>query len=152
MDMCPRVAKGRHGGGGMRNKKAKTICPESTEFAVFTIHHELNQRDVLSKLRKVFRNPYDNVWMDLNEIAKTDFTAESLYNLKNFIKGHQKFYPKGKVIVVADTELSYTIAKTTFSLLRLDGFKGHAQLFSSKRNALKWAKLADLLSSDCAAR
>jgi hypothetical protein len=136
----------------MKNQKAKTICPEQTEYAVLTFHNELNLRDVVSKLRNVFRNSYDNVWMDLKEITKTDFTSESLYDLKNFIKGHQKSYPKGTVVVVADTELSQIIAKTTISLLKLDGFKGHAQLFSSKRQAIRWGKLVDLLNSECAAR
>jgi hypothetical protein len=127
--------------------ETKTICPEDSEFAVFTIHHELNLKDILSKLGDMFCNSYDNVWWDLGDITKTDFTADSIYNLKDFIKDHQDSYPKGKVVIVADTELSHTIAKTTISLLGLDGFKGHAQLFSSRRAALRWAKLTDLFTS-----
>lgn len=130
----------------MKAKKAKTICLEKTEFAVLTIYGELNVKVVLSKLRKAFRSSYDNVWLDLEEITKTDFTAESVYNLKDFIKNHHHSYPKGRVVVVADTQLSHIIVRTTMSLLRLDGFKGHAQLFTSRGAALRWAKLADLLS------
>jgi hypothetical protein len=129
--------------------KTKTIYLEETEFAVFTIHHQLNLKDVLLKLGDMFWNSYGNVWWDLGEITKTDLTAESVYILKDFIKDHKDSYPKGKVVIVADTELSHTIAKKTISLLRLDGFKGHAQLFSTRRAALRWAKLADLLSSQC---
>jgi hypothetical protein len=127
--------------------KTKTICPEDTEFAVFTIHHELNLKDVLLKLGDMFWNSYDNIWWDLGDITKTDFTAESVYILKDFIKDHKDSYPKGKVVIVADTELSHTIAKETMSLFRLDGFKGHAQLFSTRQAALRWAELADILSS-----
>lgn len=131
----------------MKTKRTKTICPEKTEFAILTICHELNLRDVLSKMHKMFCNSYDKVWWDLKEITTTDFTAESVYNLTNFIKDHQDSYPKGMVVVVADTEMSYVIARTTLSLLRLDGFEGHAQIFSSRKAALQWVKLADLLHS-----
>jgi hypothetical protein len=127
--------------------KTTTIYLEDTEFAVFTIHHQLNLKDVLLKLGDMFWNSYGNVWWDLGDIMKTDLTAESVYILKDFIKDHKDSYPKGKVVIVADTELSHTIAKKTMSLLRLDGFKGHAQLFSTRQAALQWAKLADLLSS-----
>jgi hypothetical protein len=127
--------------------KTKIICPEDTEFAVFTIHHELNLKDVLLKLGDMFWNSYDNVWWDLGDITKTDLTAESVYILKDFIKDHKESYPKGKVVIVADTELSHTIVKKTMSLLKLDDFKGRAQLFSTRQAALRWAKLADILSS-----
>jgi hypothetical protein len=129
--------------------KTKTIYPEDTEFVVFTIHDELNLKEVLAKLWDMFWNSYDNVWWDLKEITKTDLTPESVDILKDFIKDHKDSYPKGKVVIVADTELSHTMAKKTMSLLRLDGFKGHVQLFSTRQAALRWAKLADLLSSQC---
>jgi hypothetical protein len=133
--------------------KTKTICPEDTEFTVFTIHHELNLKDVLSKLWDMFWNSYDNVWWDLGDITKTDFTEESVDILKDFIKDHKDSYPKGKVVIMADTELSHDIAKKTISLLRLDDFKeGHVQLFSTRHAALRWAKLADILSSHWTSR
>jgi hypothetical protein len=135
------------GEGGHDKMITKIICSENTEFAVLTVCHELKLKDVLSKLRDAFRNSDNNIWLDLKEITKTDFTTESVYNLKDFIKEHQGFYPSGKVVVVADTELSRAIVKMTLSLLKLDGFEGHVQLFSSRRAALRWAKLADLLSS-----
>ena len=127
--------------------ETKTICSEDTEFAVFTIHHKLELKDVLLKLGDMFRNSYDNVWWNLGDITKTDFTAESVYILKDFIKNHKDSCPKGQVVIVADTELSYDIAKKTISLLRLDGFKGHAQLFRTRQTALRWAILANLLRS-----
>ena len=127
--------------------ETKTICPEDTEFAVFTIHHKLDLKDVLLKLGDMFWDSYDNVWWDLGDITKTDFTEESVDILKDFIKNHKDSYPKGKVVIVADTELSHDIAKKTISLLRLDGFEGRPQLFRTRQAALRWAKLADLLSS-----
>jgi hypothetical protein len=95
--------------------KTTTIYLEDTEFAVFTIHHQLNLKDVLLKLGDMFWNSYGNVWWDLGDIMKTDLTAESVYILKDFIKDHKDSYPKGKVVIVADTELSHTIAKKTMT-------------------------------------
>ena len=132
--------------------KAETICPEKTEFTVLTIDHELNLKKALSVLHQAFHNSDDNVWLDLEKITKTDFNADSVCSLKNFIQENEASYPKGKVVIVADTPLSQIIARTTMSLLRLDGFKKNAQLFSSRWAALQWSELADLLDSrsDCA--
>ena len=127
--------------------KRKTLVarPEDSGFAVFTINDELNFDDVFLKARKMLLNPKDKVLWDLNGITRTDFTATSVYVLNNLVKNYQDFWPKGRVVIVADTDLSYLIAKTTLSLLRLDGFRGQAQLFSSRKAALRWIELADLL-------
>jgi hypothetical protein len=116
-----------------------------SEYAVFTIKDVLNLDDVFIKLGEFFSTTKENAWWDLRNITKTDFSATSIYVLSNFIKDHQHSYPKGWVVIVANTELSYLISKTTLLLLRLDGFKGHAQLFRSRNTALKWIELAAFL-------
>jgi hypothetical protein len=127
--------------------KRKTLMarPENSGFVVFTINGELNFDDVFLKVRQMLLNPKDKVWWDLNGITRTDFTATSVYILSNLVKNYQDFWPKGRVVIVADTTLSYLISKTTLSLLRLDGFRGQVQLFSSREAALRWIELADLL-------
>jgi len=127
--------------------KRKTLMarPENSGFVVFTINDELNFDDVFLKVRQMLLNPKDKVWWDLNGITRTDFTATSVYILNNLVKNYQDFWPKGRVVIVADTDLSYLISKTTLSLLRLDGFRGQVQLFSSREAALRWIELADLL-------
>ena len=123
---------------------------ESTEplsnYAVFTIKDALNLDDVFIKLGAFFSTPKENVWWDLKDITKTDFSATSLYVVSNFIKDNQGAYPKGRVVIVADTELSYLISQTTLSLLRLDGFRGHVQLFRSRKTALQWIELAGIVA------
>lgn len=119
--------------------------PENSGFVVFTINGELNFDDVFLKVRQMLLNPKDKVWWDLNGITRTDFTATSVYILSNLVKNYQDSWPKGRVVIVADTTLSYLISKTTLSLLRLDGFRGQVQLFSSREAALRWIELADLL-------
>lgn len=119
--------------------------PEDSGFVVFTINDELNFDDVFAKVRQMLLNPKDKVWWDLNGITRTDFTATSVYILNNLVKNYQGFWPKGRVVIVADTDLSYLISKTTLSLLRLDGFRGQVQLFSSREAALRWIELAALL-------
>jgi hypothetical protein len=127
--------------------KRKTLMarPENSGFVVFTINGELNFDDVFLKVRQMLLNPKDKVWWDLNGITRTDFTATSVYILSNLVKNYQDSWPKGRVVIVADTTLSYLISKTTLSLLRLDGFRGQVQLFSSREAALRWIELADLL-------
>jgi hypothetical protein len=127
--------------------KRKTLMarPQDSGFVVFTINDELNFDDVFAKVRQMLLNPKDKVWWDLNGITRTDFTATSVYVLNNLVKNYQDFWPKGRVVIVADTALSYLISKTTLSLLRLDGFRGQVQLFSSREAALRWIELADLL-------
>jgi len=127
--------------------KRKTLMahPENSGFVVFTINDELNFDDVFLKVRQMLLNPKDKVWWDLNGITRTDFTATSVYILNNLVKNYQDFWPKGRVVIVADTALSYLISKATLSLLRLDGFRGQVQLFSSREAALRWIELADLL-------
>jgi len=127
--------------------KRKTLMagPENSGFVVFTINDELNFDDVFLKVRQMLLNPKDKVWWDLSGITRTDFTATSVYILNNLVKNYQDFWPKGRVVIVADTDLSYLISKTTLSLLRLDGFRGQVQLFSSREAALRWIELADLL-------
>ena len=116
-------------------------------YAVFTIKEALNLDDVFVKLDAFFSTSKENAWWDLKDINKTDFSATSIYVVSNFIKENQDAYPKGRVVIVADTELSYIIAQTTLSLLRLDGFRGHVQLFRSRKTALQWIELADVVGS-----
>jgi hypothetical protein len=131
---------------GIRMKRKTLMArPEDSGFVVFTINDELNFDDVFAKVRQMLLNPKDKVWWDLNGITRTDFTATSVYILNNLVKNYQGSWPKGRVVIVADTALSYLISKTTLSLLRLDGFRGQAQLFSSREAALRWIELADLL-------
>ena len=132
--------------GGISMKKHMVVNrPEGPAYAVFTIHDRLDLSDVFAKLRAMISTEQENIWLNLQEITQTDFTATSVYIVNNFIKDHQGTFPRGKVIIVADTDLSYSIARTTLSLLRLDGFKGQAHLFRSRETALKWAELADVL-------
>lgn len=120
--------------------------PEDSEFTVFTINNELDLKDVFEKVKDMLSTRKDNIWWDLKGITKTDMTTGSFHVLNDFIVKNSNIYPKGKVVIVADTDLSYLVVKTIFGLLRLDGFQGHAQLFRSRRAALKWIELADDLS------
>lgn len=128
--------------------KRKTLMtrPEDSGFTVFTINNELNLKDVFEKLKDMLSTRKDNIWWDLKGIKKTDMTTGSFHVLNDFIAKNSNLYPKGKVVIVADTDLSYLVVKTIFGLLRLDGFQGHAQLFRSRESALRWIELADDLS------
>jgi hypothetical protein len=138
--------RGRKGGGSMKSNSS-AVQPEDSGFAVFTMKKNLYFDDMLMKVRKMIMSPRDNVWLNLTGITETDFTATSVYILTNFVKKHEDAIAKGRVVIVADTDLSYVIAKTTLSLLGVDGFKGQVQLFSSRKAALQWVKLVDLLRS-----
>ncbi len=120
--------------------------PEDSGFTVFTINNELNLKDVFEKLKDMLSTRKDNIWWDLKGITKTDMTTGSFHVLNDFIAENWNLYPKGKVVIVADTDLSYLVVKNIFGLLRLDGFQGHAQLFRSRESALRWIELADDLS------
>jgi hypothetical protein len=121
--------------------------PEDSGFAVFTINNELYFDDLLMKIQKMINIPEDKVWLNLTDITTTDFTSTSIYILSNFVEKHEDSIVKSRVVVVADTDLSYVIVKTTLSLLGVDDFKGQIQLFRSSKAALRWVKLVDLLSS-----
>jgi hypothetical protein len=137
----------RQGKGRIKMERETLMaCPEDSGFVVVTINDELNFDDVFAKVRKILLKPKDNVWLNLNGITRTDFTATSVYVLHNLVKNYQHFWRDGRVVIVADTDLSYLISKATLSLLRLDGFRGQAQLFSSREAALRWIELADLLA------
>ena len=126
---------------------ATVTKPEDAGFAVFTINDKLCFDDLLMKINKIIVSSKDKVWLNLSGITKTDFTSTSIYILSNFVKKHEDSLSKGRMVIVADTDLSYVIAKTALSLLGVDGFKGQVQLFSSTKAALRWVKLVDLLGS-----
>jgi len=133
------------GGTEMENKTSGTR-PEDFGFTVITIADELSFDDVFLKVHRILLNQPDKVWWNLSGITHTDFTATSVYLLNNLVKSYEGSWPSCRIVVVADTELGHFVAETTLSLLKLDGFQGEVQLFSSKEAALKWVDLADLLN------
>lgn len=135
----------KKGGTEMRNETSETR-PEDFGFTVVTIEDELSFDDAFLKVHQMLLNQPDRVWWNLNGITRTDFTATSVYLLNNLVKSYEDAWPDCRVVIVADTELGHFLAETTLSLLKLDGFQGKAQLFSSQEAALKWVDLADLLN------
>jgi hypothetical protein len=123
------------------------VEPEESGFAVFTIKNELYFDDLLLKIHRMIKAPKDKVWFNLSGITKTDITSTSIYILSTFVEKHEDSIAKSRVVIVADTDLSHVIVKTTLSLLSIDGFKAHIQLFSSRKAALSWMRLVDFLSS-----
>ena len=133
------------GGTEMKSKRSGTR-PEDFGFTVVTVEDELSSDDVFLKVHMILLNQPVKVWWNLSGITHTDFTATSVYLLNNLVKSYEGSWPSCRIVVVADTELGHFVAETTLSLLKLDGFQGEVQLFSSKEAALKWVDLADLLN------
>jgi hypothetical protein len=132
---------------GKMKSNSLTDKPEDLGFTVFTIRNELYFDDLLMKIQRMIKAPKDKVWLNLSGITKTDITSTSIYILSSFVEKHEDSIAKSRVVIVADTDLSHVIVKTTLSLLGIDGFKRQIQLFSSKKAALGWMKLVNLLSS-----
>ena len=122
------------------------IRPEDSGFTVISIREELNFDDVFLKLHAMLLSKKGKVWWDLNRVTRTDFTATSVYLLSNLVKDYHDSWPKEMVVIVADTDLSHFVVETSLSLLRLDGFQETVQLFSSRKAALRWLGLANLLN------
>jgi|GEM_PF-3746777 hypothetical protein len=118
--------------------------PEDSGFTVVKVRDELNFDDVFLKLHKMLLSEKQKVWWEVEQVNRTDFTATSVYLLNNLVKDYRDSWP-AEMVVVADTDLSHFVVETSLALLRLDGFQGPVQLFSSREAALRWLNLANLL-------
>jgi hypothetical protein len=124
--------------GGFMPVKSK--IDKSRDLTTYILEGEISADDLMNALKSFFDGkPTANVLWDLRETkVEKGMTSEDLEEMAKYSKTRQPLKPRGKIVIVASSDLTFGLSRTFETFAEMKGVKNPVKVFRSMGKALKW--------------
>jgi hypothetical protein len=120
----------------------KSKVDKKMNLTIRTLKGEISADDLKSVLASFIKDrPAESVLWDLREAEPGGkILSSDLEKMARFVKENQSIRRRGKVAVVASSDLAYGLARTYEAFAEIEGISYSVRVYRSMEDAFNWLK------------